>query len=127
MSTRNDNQKPVTAQATKVEKRLDAAGWGLFFIWIGVALLAQLGWGVGLLGVGVLALGGQGARIYSGLKADGFGIGFGVLLAVGGICHLLDVRRDLTPVVCVAAGLALVISALVNRAKSHDTGSSPVA
>jgi hypothetical protein len=127
MSTRNDAQKPVTAQTAKVERRLNAVGWGLFFIWVGVALLAQLGWGIGLLGVGVLALGGQGARIWSGLKMDGFGIGFGVLLVVGGICHLLDVRRDLTPVMCVVAGMALVISALVSRAKNHDTGSSSVA
>jgi hypothetical protein len=127
MSTRNDAQKPVTVQTAKVERRLDAIGWGLFFIWIGVALLAQLGWGVGLLGVGVLALGGQGARIWFGLKMDGFGIGFGVVLVVAGICHLLDIRRDLTPVMCVVAGLALVISALVNRAKNHDTGSSSVA
>jgi hypothetical protein len=127
MSTKNDAQKPVTAQTAKVEKRLDAIGWGLFFIWIGVALLAQLGWGVGLLGVGVLALGGQAARFWSGLKMDGFGIGFGALLVVGGICHLLDIRHGLTPVICVAAGLALVISALVNRAKNHDTGSSSVA
>lgn len=127
MSTKNEMQTPVSAQAAKVEKRLDALGWGLFFIWIGVALLAQLGWGVGLLGVGVLALGGQGARFHSGLKVDGFGIGFGVLLVAGGICHLLDVQHGLTPVLCVAAGLALVISALVNRAKNHDTGSSSVA
>ncbi len=36
---------------------LDAVGWALFFIWTGVALLADLGWGVGLIGVGLIILG----------------------------------------------------------------------
>jgi len=25
---------------------IDAAGWGLFFIWVGIAFLADVGWGV---------------------------------------------------------------------------------
>ena len=127
MSTTNSTQKPVTAQTAKMERRLNAVGWGLFFIWIGVALLAQLGWGIGLLGAGVIMLGGHGARIYSGLKMDGFGIGVGVLFVVGGICSVLDVQRDLTPVMCVVAGLALVISAVVSQTKNSDSASSPVA
>ncbi len=43
---------------------LDAVGWGLFFIWIGVAFLADLGWGVGLIGVGVIIIGTSAAGRY---------------------------------------------------------------
>ena len=37
-------------------RRIDGAGWGLFFLWVGVALLLDVGWGIGLLGVGILTL-----------------------------------------------------------------------
>jgi hypothetical protein len=39
-------------------------GWGLFFIWMGIAVLADVGWGVGFLGVGLIILGALGAREY---------------------------------------------------------------
>lgn len=41
---------------------VDAIGWGLFFIWIGIAITADVGWGVGLIGIGVLILGSWAAR-----------------------------------------------------------------
>ena len=39
-----------------LEKKLDAIGWGLFFIWVGIAFIAKQSIGVGLLGVGILTL-----------------------------------------------------------------------
>ena len=36
-----------------IAKTLESLGWALFFIWVGMALLLDVGWGVGLLGVGV--------------------------------------------------------------------------
>jgi hypothetical protein len=63
MSEKN-NQELKTAQRKKLDRKLDAVGWGLFFIWIGVAVLADVGWGVGLIGVGLIILGGLAAREY---------------------------------------------------------------
>jgi hypothetical protein len=45
-------------------KTLDTIGWGLFFIWVGIAFLANVGWGVGLLGVGLIMIGAQVARTF---------------------------------------------------------------
>jgi len=33
-----------------VAEKLDAVGWGLFFVWIGLALLFDFGWGATLIG-----------------------------------------------------------------------------
>ena len=63
MSVEN-NQDLKTARRKKLNRKIDAAGWGLFFIWIGIAVLADMGWGVGLIGVGVIILGGLAAREY---------------------------------------------------------------
>jgi hypothetical protein len=54
--TNNDHQELQTAQKKKMHRQLDAIGWGLFFIWIGIAVLANLGWGIGLIGVGLIIL-----------------------------------------------------------------------
>jgi hypothetical protein len=61
MSEKN-NQELKTAQRKKLDRKLDAVGWGLFFIWIGVAILTDVGWGVGLIGVGVIIIGALVAR-----------------------------------------------------------------
>ena len=63
MSEKN-NQELKTVQRKKLGRKLDAVGWGLFFIWIGIAVLADMGWGVGLIGVGLIILGALVAREY---------------------------------------------------------------
>jgi len=119
MSEINNIQELKTAQKKKLERRLNAIGWGLFFIWIGMAFLADVGWGAGLLGVGVIILGGQVTRTYSGLKLEGFGVVVGSLFFLGGIWELLNVQLDLTPIICIIAGLALLGSVFVGKARNH--------
>jgi hypothetical protein len=62
--TNNNYWEPKTTQKKKMDRKLDAVGWGLFFIWIGIAILADVGWGVGLIGVGTIILGTLVARGY---------------------------------------------------------------
>jgi len=61
METKN-NQEIETDRRKKRHRTLDAVGWGLFFIWIGIAVLTDLGWGVGFIGMGLLILGLLAAR-----------------------------------------------------------------
>jgi hypothetical protein len=60
----NNNQEIETARRRRLARRLDSLGWGLFFIWIGIAFLADVGWGVGFIGVGLIILGGLVAKEY---------------------------------------------------------------
>ncbi len=59
-----NNQDLKTAQRKRLGRTLDAVGWGVFFIWIGIAFLADLGWGVGFIGIGLIILGSLVARVY---------------------------------------------------------------
>lgn len=63
---------------------LDAAGWALFFIWTGVAFLADLGWGVGLIGVGVIIFGSSAAERYL----------VGTTRSRGTMCGICPMYRD---------------------------------
>jgi hypothetical protein len=100
------------ANTLVVAHKLDAAAWGLFFVWVGVALIANLGWGLGLVGVGVITLGGQLARRYFGLALERFWLVVGFLFVLGGVWELLSIQFSLVPIVLIVAGAALLLSAL---------------
>lgn len=71
-----------TVQSHAPGKMVDAVAWGLFFMWVGVAFLAHLGWGVGFLGVGVITLGAQLVRKYLGLVVEPFWLTIGIAFIV---------------------------------------------
>ena len=103
-----------------LDKKLGAAAWGLFFIWTGIAFLADIGWGAGLLGVGIIALGAQVARRYFALKLEGFWVTVGFLFTVGGIWKLFQVQVGFMPILCIIAGFALLVSIFVGRARNSE-------
>jgi hypothetical protein len=107
----NNNDQSLTNKQV-LHKKLDAAGWGLFFIWIGIALIAHIGWGAGLLGVGIITLGAQAARKYFDLKLEGFWVVVGFLFVVGGICNLFNVHLGFVLILCVVVGITLLFSVL---------------
>lgn len=119
------SERGVTEHERSLIKKLDAIGWGLFFIWIGAAFLADVGWGAGLLGVGIITLGGQVTRKYFGLPLEKFWIVVGSLFALLGIWEWANVRvgeiaipGGLMPIVSIVVGAGLIISAL--RRKLRD-------
>ncbi|MGE0442236.1 MAG: hypothetical protein AB7L66_10260 [Gemmatimonadales bacterium] len=99
-------------EKTEIARKMDAAVWGLFFVWVGVALLAGIGWGVGLVGVGVIMLGGQVARRSLGLAVEGFWVVAGLFFALGGALNMLGVRVSLVPALLIAAGVSLLFGAV---------------
>ncbi len=101
-----------------VESVVAACAWGLFFIWTGIALLADVGWAAGLLGVGVITLGAQVTRKHFGLRVEVFWVIVGFFFVVGGVWESLDLRVGLLPILCIAIGLVLFVSTLVG--KRHD-------
>jgi hypothetical protein len=108
-------QDQTVASRRTLAKKLDAVGWGLFFIWIGVALLAHIGWGVGLLGVGLITLGAQAARKYLAVEVEGFWVVVGLLFVLGGIWELLSVQVSLVPILLIVVGIILLVSTLTVR------------
>ena len=90
-------------------RRFDAAGWALFFIWVGVAWLADVSVAVGLLGVAAITLGMQAIRKISGVPVEGFWVLVGLGFAVAGSWQWFDVEKPFAPIVLIAIGVALLL------------------
>ena len=98
--------------------KLDTVGWSLFFIWVGVAWVAELGTGIGLLGVAAITLGIQVARRIQGLRMEGFWVIVGAAFGIGGLWEIFDVQTPLAPLVLIIVGIALLAWQFSPRRKS---------
>lgn len=104
---------------------IDSIGWGLFFIWVGTAFLLDVGWPVGVLGVGLIMIGAQVARGAFRLRVDRFGLVLGACLAGCGTLGALGISVDAAPIVAsvvpallIAAGVAVLLSAWRHRPRA---------
>jgi len=79
--------------------------------------ITDIGWGAGLIGVGAIILLGQAARRYAGAKIEKFSIILGLFFVLGGIWALFAIQFSFVPILCVVAGLALVVSAAVRKSQ----------
>lgn len=103
--------------------KLDATGWGLFFLWVGVAIVAGLSWGVVLFGTGILSLGVQVARRLGGLAVAGWSVVFGTCLSLAGLVQWLQLPEGTLhlPAWVVPGGFALLgIAILVSTWKRSE-------
>jgi hypothetical protein len=99
-----ESEAPSSSTNKGIGRRLDAAGWGLFFIWVGVSLLMGFSWGVGLIGVAAVIFLKQAARRYFGRKLETFWVVVGVFFLLGGIWELYQFQVGLAPVLLIALG-----------------------
>ena len=114
------NRESTTNKNSGLAQKVDVAGWGLFFIWVGIALLMDFSWGVGLLGVAVITLGGQAVRKYFGIALEKFWVVCGLLFLVGGVWELYRVEVSLVPILLIVAGGALLVSLAFGTHRGSD-------
>ncbi len=113
---KSEISKP-NASSKDMERLFDSAGWGLFFLWIGIAVLAQMGWGVGILGFGLISLGMQIARVYSNLPVNRFGLILALCFVVTGALQVFNIQIGKTPMeayivpgLFIIAGVTILLS-----------------
>lgn len=96
------------AESSDRESMLDAVGWAIFFIWVGVAWLAGAEFGFMLVSIGILALLVQAARWLFHVKVEGFWVLLGCGFFAAGYWELWNVGIPLAPIVLIVAGVGLL-------------------
>ena len=113
-------QRPITGGREQTHRQLNAIAWGLLFIWLGVAALLNVGWGYGLIGLGVISLGSQIAHVMVGeARIDWFATIVGLMFLFGGIWMLFGIQLSLLPILAIVAGVALLLSALTTSRRAR--------
>ncbi|MBD3220354.1 hypothetical protein GF314_03850 [bacterium] len=102
----------------RLSGHIDSACLGAIFIWAGFTLLVGGGWGMALMGVGVIVLGEQLVRRRLDVEFSQSWAVVGIALILGGLVIVLDILGALVPIALMAAGVVLVVTALV-RARSR--------
>jgi hypothetical protein len=113
-------EKELSAEQEKFAKKLESAAWGLFSVWVGISFLLKLHMGLGLLGIGVITLGAQVARIAHKLKLEWFWVAIGVIFVLGGIWDMATPAIPLVPILLIIAGAAIFLSHLKGLKKTPE-------
>jgi len=100
-----------------LDKRLNAVSGGSILIWIGITMLTEIGWGPGLVGVGIIIVLEQAARRAFNVKFDAFWIIIGSIFAVTGILFWIGIKVSLIPIVFIVVGVAVLASAIKSNKK----------
>ncbi|MCP4316039.1 MAG: hypothetical protein GY789_08480 [Hyphomicrobiales bacterium] len=99
---------PNRGEKDALSQKLDAIGWALFLIWVGIASLADIGWGWGLLGVAAIILGETAFRWNLDLNIEGFWVVVGLMFLAGGLWELFQVSWPLAPFLIIGCGLTVL-------------------
>ena len=105
------------AEKSRPAQRIDSVAWALFFIWVGVAMLAAAPWQWFDVGAGVLILAAQFARWRMDIKVEGFWIVCGAALLAGGFWKILDLPWPLAPILLILLGAAMLGKTFVGRGR----------
>lgn len=93
-------------------RQVDAIAWAVLLIWIGIALLTDLGWGWALLGTSAIILGAQGIISQRGEPVEGFAVLCGIVFLIGGTWIIFGLTWPLAPVLLILLGAGLLWNAL---------------
>ena len=109
MSNPESDERP---RRHSLNRTVNVRTGGLLLIWIGVALLADVGWGVGLIGVGTILLLEQLTRWRLAIEFEWFWVGTGAVAIGTGVAITVGLRDALMPILLIVVGGALVASTL---------------
>ncbi len=109
---------PEPSDQHERSRQIDSGAWAVFFIWVGIAMVAEVPWSWFLVGVGVLILGAQIVRRQSNLKVDRFFVVVGLIILAAGVWDLLALPWPLMPLILIALGGYLLWKTLLPRAES---------
>ena len=103
-------------------RTVESLGWGLFLVWTGVAVIADLGWATGLIGVAAIIFGCQAVLYRRGEPIDGLLVGSGVLFLLAATWELLAITWSLVAVLLILGGTTIIARAFAAKIPARVQG-----
>lgn len=100
----------VAANST-FSRSVDSAGWALFLIWVGIALLWDVGWTWALIGTSVIILGVQLVLVFRSERVDMFMTAVGAVLLLGPLGEMVGSAWMLVPALMITIGMLMLVHA----------------
>jgi hypothetical protein len=116
----DQSESKKLAEDRSVSEKVDAAGWAVLFIWIGIVPIANIGGAISLLGIGTIILATQVVRRFLGQAWEVFPIALGFLFTTGGIWKTLHIQLELFPFLCIAAGVTVLVTVVACRPRHAE-------
>lgn len=116
----SSEQSETRLGAPPEARRLEVAAWGVFFIWVGVAVVANIPIGVGLIGVGAIVLVAHAARKVAGMPRAWSWIIVGLGLVAAGLGNRYALDVPFIPVLLFGTGALLLALAVGRSGRGHD-------
>jgi hypothetical protein len=102
-----------------LHKKLDAIGWGAFFVWMGLTMLIKFPAGVTAVGIGIIILAESVVRLVLGVSVNAFWILMGAIFLAAGIAELSAVNFPLLPVAFLIVGVLLIVRQTTKARKTE--------
>ena len=115
MTPLENTQPPTNRDADAFDKRLDAVGWGLFLMMVGVIWLLPKGLlpeGSWLVGTGLILLGLSVARYFRGVQLRGFNVLLGILALLIGLSDMSGAKVPFVPMILILVGASILLKPL---------------
>ena len=96
-------------------RSIDTIGWASFFVWVGIALLANLSWTVALVGTATIILAVQAILFARGERLDVFMLALGVVVLIGAVTDVYGSIWSLFPALLIVIGIAMFADTLRGR------------
>jgi hypothetical protein len=114
------SQLSVDENAGKIilDERLENVGWGVLLITIGMIWLApekQVPHGSWLIAAGLIMLGLNATRHFSGIRMRGFSLIVGTLALIAGLGQFFGLEVPLFPIALIVIGAYSLVKPLVER------------
>lgn len=97
-------------------RSIDAAGWALFFMWVGIVLLAGFSWTASLIGTAAIILAVQAVLLFRGDRLDVFMAAVGLVLLIGAFTDVYNSVWSLFPALLIVIGFAMLADTFRRRA-----------
>ena len=114
-----------TTKRVALERRLEDLGWGVLLIAVGTIWLLpeeHVPHGSWLIAAGLIMLGLNVARFFSGLRTSGFSLVVGILALIAGLGEFFGIGVPLLPIALIVIGAYLLLKPLRYKDSASATG-----